>query len=253
VLIIPAIDLKNGKCVRLKQGEKQAETVFSHYPPVIASKWESLGAQILHLIDLDGAFSGIPQNKEVIQEIRKAIGIPIQLGGGIRTIQAVEAYLTIGINRVILGTAAYQEKGFLAEACSKFPGRIMVGIDAREGQVAVKGWAEQTDFPAIALARRCEQEGATAVIYTDILRDGMLSGINLHHTREIAQAVSIPVIASGGVATTEDIRNLIPLAHDGVAGVIIGRALYEGTVDLTEALRIAREQSAEDRGNKLLC
>ncbi|MFH0811570.1 MAG: 1-(5-phosphoribosyl)-5-[(5-phosphoribosylamino)methylideneamino]imidazole-4-carboxamide isomerase [Pseudomonadota bacterium] len=242
MLIIPAIDLKNGKCVRLEQGVMEKETLFSHHPREIARQWEALGAEMLHLVDLDGAFSGIPQNKVVIQEIRQAVTIPIQLGGGIRTLDVIEQYLSMGINRVILGTIAYQQKAFLSEACLQFPDRIVVGIDARNGKVAIKGWAEQTDFSAIELARRCEHEGAAAIIYTDILRDGMLTGVNLSATRMVAQAVSIPIIASGGVATIEDIRKLMPLTNDGVRGIIIGRALYEEKIDLKEAIWVAKGQ-----------
>lgn len=241
MLIIPAIDLKEGKCVRLEQGEKQKETIFSLHPPEVARKWEGLGAKMLHLIDLDGAFSGSPKNKEVIKEIRKEIRIPIQLGGGIRTLENIEHYLSLGINRVIIGTSAYKQTGFLSEACLKFPDQIVVGIDARNGKVAIKGWTEQTELSAIALAKQSEKEGVAAIIYTDIQRDGMLTGINLPATQMLAQAVSIPVIASGGVATTEDIKGLLPLAKNGVKGVIIGRALYEGKIDLTEAIRVAKE------------
>ena len=240
MLIIPAIDLRNGNCVRLKQGAKGEETVFSHQPQEIARKWESLGAQRLHLIDLDGAFSGVPTNKAVIQEIRKEITIPIQLGGGIRSLATIEAYISMGINWMILGTVALEGEDFLSQACSHHPGQIMVGIDARDGKVAIKGWAEQTAFSAIDLARRCEHAGVNAIIYTDIQRDGMLAGVNIASTREVAQAVSIPVIASGGVATIEDIRKLMPLSRDGVAGVVIGRALYEETIDLKEAMQVGK-------------
>jgi len=241
MLIIPAVDLKNGKCVRLEQGEMRKETVFSHHPPEVAKNWESLGAEILHLIDLDGAFSGRPQNKGVIQEIRQQLHIPIQLGGGIRTLDAIEGYLNMGIDRVVIGTAAYQQPGFLAEACLNFPDRILVGIDARNGKIAIEGWTEQTSFSAVAFAHRCENEGVTAIIYTDIQRDGMLTGVDFFATQKLAQAVSIPVIASGGVAAVEDIIRLLPLAQDGVMGVIIGRALYEGKIDLGEAIRVVKK------------
>jgi len=240
MLIIPAIDLKNGKCVRLEQGKMEQETIFSQDPPAVAQKWEALGAEMLHLVDLDGAFAGSPKNKPVIEKIVHAIRIPVELGGGIRTLESIEEYLNLGINRVIVGTVVYQQKNFLPEACAKFPGHIVVGIDARNGKVAIQGWAEQTDLSAIELAKKSEQEGATAIIYTDIQRDGMLTGINLDATRILAQAVSIPVIASGGVATIEDIKNLLPLAKEGITGVIIGRALYKGTINLTEALCVAK-------------
>lgn len=239
--IIPAIDLKNGKCVRLRQGEMDKTTVFSGSPPTIARQWQSLGAQMLHLIDLDGAFAGTPRNKTVIREVREAIHIPIQLGGGIRSIDTIAEYLTMGIDRVILGTAAYDNRRLLSESCSRFPGRIVVGIDARNGKVAVKGWAEQTPLSANDLARLSEMEGASAIIYTDITRDGMLTGINLRATQQVAQAVSVPVIASGGVATLQDVLEIIPLVKEGVKGVIIGRALYEGTIDLTKALQAVKD------------
>lgn len=245
MLIIPAIDLKRGKCVRLEQGEMERETVFSHHPPEIASKWEGLGAELLHIVDLDGAFSGTPRNKEVIKEMRQAIHIPMQLGGGIRDLDVIEQYLAMGINRVILGTAAYQQEQLLSEACLKFPGQILVGIDARNGKVAIKGWAEQTDLAAVALAHRCEREGVAAIVYTDIQRDGMLTGVNVSATRALAQEISIPVIASGGVAKLEDIIELMPLAQEGVVGVIIGRALYTGKIDLEEAIGLAKKSSTE--------
>ena len=240
MLIIPAIDLKNGECVRLEQGELERTTVFSHYPPEVAQKWEALGAEMLHLIDLDGAFAGTPQNKAVVKEIRQATRIPVQVGGGIRTIESIEEYLNLGINRVILGTAVYQQKNLLSEACARFPDQIVVGIDARNGKVAIKGWAEQTDLSAVQLAKHSAKQGVAALIYTDIQRDGMLTGINLEATRLLARSVSIPVIASGGVATIEDIKNLLPLTKDGIKGVIIGRALYKGTIDLKEALRVVK-------------
>ena len=240
MLIIPAIDLKNGECVRLEQGEMDRATVFSHHPPEVARKWETLGAEMLHLVDLDGAFAGSPKNKPIIEKIVRAIRIPVELGGGIRTLDTIEEYLTLGVNRVILGTVVYQQKNILSEACAKFPGRIVVGIDARNGKVAVQGWSEQTALSALELAKKSEQDGATAIIYTDIQRDGMLTGINLDATRILAQAVSIPVIASGGVATIEDIKNLLTLTKEGITGVIIGQALYKGTIDLTEALCLAK-------------
>lgn len=245
MLIIPAVDLKDGKCVRLEQGEVQRETVFSHHPAEIAKRWERLGGELLHIVDLDGAFAGSPRNKEVIEEIRQEIRIPIQLGGGIRELDVIEQYLALGINRVIIGTAAYQREEFVSEACGRFPGQILVGIDARNGNVAIKGWAEQTDLTAVALAHRCEHAGAAAIVYTDIQRDGMLRGINLAATKALARELSIPVIASGGVANMEDITALIPLAREGVVGVIVGRALYEGKLDLSEAIRAAKENALE--------
>lgn len=243
MLVIPAVDLKQGKCVRLQQGEMDRETVFSLNPAETAHAWESLGAEMLHVVDLDGAFSGSPENLTVVKEIRETIRIPIELGGGIRTLETIETCLSLGINRVILGTIAYQEPDFLQQACRAFPGKVAVGIDARNGNVAIKGWAEQTSLSAVELAQRCEHVGVAAIIYTDISRDGMLTGVNITATQRLAQAVSTPVIASGGVATLDDIRKLVPLAKDGVAGVIIGRALYAGTVSLKEAILAASSES----------
>jgi phosphoribosylformimino-5-aminoimidazole carboxamide ribotide isomerase len=240
MIIIPAIDLKDGKCVRLQQGEMDKETVFSTNPPEMAVQWEALGAEMLHLVDLNGAFSGSPENRSVVEQIRKAIQIPIELGGGIRSLETIEAYVSLGINRVILGTIACENPDFLTEACTRFPGRIAVGIDARNGNVAIKGWAEQTELSALELARRCQKKGVTAIIYTDITRDGMLTGVNAAATQELAQAVSIPVIASGGVATIDDIQKLLPLGRDGVEGVIVGRALYAGTISLKEAISLTK-------------
>jgi len=240
MLIIPAVDLKDGKCVRLKQGELQRETVFSRSPAEVAKRWERLGGELLHVVDLDGAFAGVPRNKEVIEEIRQEIRIPIQLGGGIRDLGIIEQYLGLGINRVIIGTAAYQQRELVSEACGHFPGQILVGIDARDGKVAIKGWAEQTDLPSVALAQRCERAGVAAIVYTDIQRDGMLTGVNLAATKALAREISIPVIASGGVARMKDIMDLLPLAEDGVMGVIVGRALYEGKIDLGEAIQAAK-------------
>jgi phosphoribosylformimino-5-aminoimidazole carboxamide ribotide isomerase len=240
MLIIPAIDLKEGRCVRLEQGEMERETVFSLHPARVAEQWKSQGAERLHLVDLDGAFAGQPKNKEAVREIRAAVDLPLELGGGIRTLAVIEEYLTLGVDQVIIGTAAYTPGDFLAHACRVFPGRVAVGIDARHGNVAIKGWAEQTQMSAVDLAKRCEQDGVTTLIYTDIHRDGMLTGVNISATRAFAQAVSIPVIASGGVVSVEDVVKLRPLEKDGVAGVIIGKALYAGTIDLSEAIRAAR-------------
>lgn len=240
MLIIPAIDLKAGKCVRLEQGEMARETVFSLHPARIAEQWNSQGAQWLHLVDLDGAFAGEPKNKEAVRDIRASVDLRLELGGGLRTLAAIEGYLRLGIDRVIIGTAAYEQGDFVAQACRAFPGRIAVGIDARDGNVAIKGWAEQTSMPAVELARRCEDQGVTALIYTDIVRDGMLTGVNISATQAFARAVSVPVIASGGVASIEDVVRLKPLEEDGVVGAIVGKALYAGTIDLAEAIRTAQ-------------
>lgn len=240
MLIIPAIDLKEGRCVRLEQGEMTRETVFSLHPARVAEKWKSQGAEWLHLVDLDGAFAGEPKNKEAVRGIRAAVDLRLELGGGIRTLAAIEDYLALGIDRAIIGTAAYEQGDFVAQACRAFPGHIAVGIDARNGNVAIKGWAEQTPMPAADLARRCEDHGVTALIYTDIYRDGMLTGVNVQATQVFARAVSVPVIASGGVASIEDVVRLRPLEGDGVVGAIVGKALYAGTIDLAEAIRLAQ-------------
>ncbi len=241
MLIIPAIDLKEGNCVRLEQGEMNRDTVFSDNPAEQALVWQRAGAELLHIVDLDGAFAGIPKNRSAITAILNAISIPAQLGGGIRDIATIEAYLLLGLSRVIIGTAAQRNPELVVEACNKFPGRIVVGIDAKNGMVAVQGWAELTGVTAVELARRFEDCGVAAIIYTDISRDGMMAGPNIDATRALAEAISIPVIASGGVSSLKDIKNLIDIEQSGVNGVITGKAIYSGAINLNEAIALTRQ------------
>lgn len=240
MIVIPAIDLKGGKCVRLQQGLMDRDTVYSDDPAAQALVWEGKGAELLHIVDLDGAFAGEPKNRASIEAIVAAVRIPTQLGGGIRDIPTIEAYLSLGIGRVIIGTAAQQNPALVEEACRRFPGRIVVGIDAKNGMVAVQGWAEVTGVTAIELARRFEGMGVAAIVYTDISRDGMLQGPNVEATRALAEAVSLPVIASGGVSSLDDIRRLCAIESSGVTGVITGKAIYTGALDLAEAIACAR-------------
>lgn len=240
MIIIPAIDLKDGKCVRLEQGLMEKDTVYSDDPAAMALHWQEEGGELLHLVDLDGAFAGAPKNRAAIEAIVAAVDIPTELGGGIRDLETIEAYLNLGIDRVILGTVAKENPALVEEACRRFAGRIVVGIDARDGLVAVRGWAEVTEKRAVDLAREMEGFGVTAIIYTDIARDGMLQGPNIEATRALAEAVSVPVIASGGVSNLQDIRNLLAIEAAGVAGVITGKAIYTGSLDLREAVAITK-------------
>lgn len=240
MIVIPAIDLKEGKCVRLEQGLMEKDTVFCDSPADQAREWERQGAELLHIVDLDGAFAGEPKNRASIEAIVKAIAIPTQLGGGIRDIPTIEAYLSFGIGRVILGTAAQRNPELVEEACRLFPGRIVVGIDAKNGMVAVQGWAEVTGVMAVDLAKRFEGYGVAAIIYTDIARDGMMQGPNIEATRALAEAISIPVIASGGVSSLKDIENLMAIEASGIAGAITGKAVYTGAIDLAEAVALTK-------------
>ncbi|MCK9419907.1 MAG: 1-(5-phosphoribosyl)-5-[(5-phosphoribosylamino)methylideneamino]imidazole-4-carboxamide isomerase [Nitrospirae bacterium] len=240
MLIIPAIDLKEGKCVRLEQGLMDKATVYSDDPATTAKHWESQGAEILHVVDLDGAFAGVPKNLDAIKAIRAAIKIAIEVGGGIRDMATISALVSIGIDRIILGTAAIENPAFVQEACNAFPGKIIVGIDAKDGMVAIKGWAEVTKVQAIDLAKQMQAYGVIAVIYTDIKRDGMLSGPNIEATQALARALHIPVIASGGVHTMKDIEQLLTVRHSGVSGVITGKAIYSGSLDLKEAITFVK-------------
>jgi phosphoribosylformimino-5-aminoimidazole carboxamide ribotide isomerase len=240
MIVIPAIDLKEGKCVRLEQGLMDKDTVFNDNPAAQARAWQDQGAELLHIVDLDGAFAGEPKNRAAIEAIVGAITIPSQLGGGIRDIETIEAYLALGLSRVIIGTAAQRNPELVREACAKFPGRIVVGIDAKNGMVAVQGWAEVTDITAVDLARKFEDCGVAAIIYTDISRDGMLQGPNLEATKALAEAISIPVIASGGVSSLKDIENLMAIEASGVTGVITGKAVYTGAIKLAEAVAMTR-------------
>jgi len=238
MLIIPAIDLKDGRCVRLFQGEMDKETIYFEDPVVAAKHWIAEGATFIHIVDLNGAVEGRPVHTKEVAAICQEAGPAVELGGGLRSIDAVEFALSLGVTRVVIGTAAYDNAEFLRLLCKKFPGKIVVGIDARQGKVAVKGWQETTGMDAVELAKRCEGDGAARIIYTDISRDGTREGVNVEETLKIARAVKIPIIASGGVATLDDIRNLLPLEKDGVEGVIVGRALYAGAFTLNEATNL---------------
>ena len=246
MLIIPAIDLKDGQCVRLKQGLMDEVTVFSSSPGEQAAHWVEQGARRLHVVDLNGAFAGKLKNETAIREIVKAVGeeIPIQLGGGIRDLDTIEHCLDKGISYVIIGTAAVKNPGFLHDACSAFPGQIIVGLDARDGKVAVDGWSKLTRHDVIDLARKCEDYGVEAVIYTDIGRDGMLTGINVKATVKLAQSLTIPVIASGGLSNIDDIRKLCAVESEGITGAIAGRAIYDGSLDFGAA------QAEADRASR---
>ncbi len=244
MIVIPAIDLKGGKCVRLKQGRMNEETVFSDKPQEMAANWYEKGAQRLHIVDLDGAVQGKPANRDAIRDIVKAVPIPVELGGGIRDMKTLEAYLDLGLHFVILGTVACKDPDLVREACRRFPGKIILGIDARGNRVAVEGWTEEWDMTPLHMARQFEDCGISAIIYTDIYRDGMRTGPNIEATGALARAVKIPVIASGGISGIEDVKNVAALSHDGVAGMITGRALYDGSLDLEAAIRVAKGSCA---------
>lgn len=243
MLLIPAIDLKDGHCVRLEQGDMNKATIFSEDPAAMARHWVKQGARRLHLVDLNGAFAGKPKNEAAILSILQAVGdeIPVQLGGGIRDLETIERLLDDGIETIIIGTAAVKNPGFLQEACLAFGGHIMVGLDARDGKVATDGWSKLTGHEVIDLAQKFENYGVEAIIYTDIGRDGMLQGINIEATVRLAQAVSIPIIASGGLTSLQDIEALCAVEADGVVGVIAGRAIYNGNINLTLAQKYADE------------
>lgn len=239
MIIIPAVDIKNGKCVRLVQGRMKDETIFSDKPEAMALKWARLGAQLIHVIDLDGAFAKRPRNMDSIRKILQAVDVPIQLGGGIRNRKTVHMYIEMGVKRVIIGTEAIKNPMFVKQVCQAYPNRIVVGIDARNGRVAIDGWTQTTQMGAIELAQQFEDCGVAAINFTDISRDGMQTGPNLEATRRLAEAVSIPVVASGGISSIEDLKNVLALEAVGVVGVIIGKALYSGRLDLKEALDLA--------------
>ena len=243
MLLIPAIDLKDGHCVRLKQGNMDQSTTFGEDPAVMARKWVSMGARRLHLVDLNGAFAGQPKNEAAIRKILKEVGseVDVQLGGGIRDLDTIERYLDAGLRYVIIGTAAVKNPGFLQDACTAFGGHIIVGLDARDGKVATDGWSKLTRHEVVDLGKKFEDYGVESIIYTDIGRDGMLTGINVEATVKLAQALSIPVIASGGLSNMADIEALCAVESDGVEGVICGRAIYSGDLDFAAAQARADE------------
>jgi phosphoribosylformimino-5-aminoimidazole carboxamide ribotide isomerase len=238
MLIIPAIDIKDGRCVRLFQGDMDKETIYFDRPIDAARHWAKEGATLVHIVDINGAVEGCPVHTREVEAICKETGLSVELGGGLRSPESVEAALALGVSRVVVGTAAYDNQEFLRVLCKQFPGNIVVGIDARDGRVAVKGWKETTSMDAVELAKRCEADGAARIIYTDISRDGTRQGVNIEETAKLARSVRIPIIASGGVATLDDIRNLLPLEKEGVEGVIVGRALYSGALTLSDARSI---------------
>ena len=240
MLMIPAIDLKDGRCVRLRQGRMDDDTVFSDDPVAVARQWQAAGARRLHLVDLDGAFAGEPRHAATIAAIGSACpGLPLEVGGGIRNLDIALAYLETGVSWAIIGTQAVRDPDFVRDACARHPGRIIVGLDARDGRVAVEGWAESSELDAVDFARSFTDAGVAAIIYTDIGRDGMLEGVNAEATARVARAAGVPVIASGGMKSLDDVRALAATGEPGIAGAILGRSIYEGTIDLAEAQRLA--------------
>lgn len=253
MLIIPAIDLKDGHCVRLKKGDMKSATVFSDDPGAMARHWVDQGAERLHLVDLNGAFAGKPKNEAAIKAVVAEVGddIPVQLGGGIRDLDTIERYLDDGVSFIVVGTAAVKTPGFLHDACVAFPGHIIVALDAKDGKVAVEGWSKLTGHDVIDLAQKFQDYGIEAVIYTDIGRDGMMTGVNIDATVELARSLAVPVIASGGINSIKDVEKLCRIESEGVVGAITGRAIYEGKLDFAAAAKLAREmteklQSGED-------
>ena len=240
MLLIPAIDLKNGQCVRLRQGRMDDVTVFSDDPVTVARRWADEGAERLHVVDLDGAIKGQPVNLKVVEQIAAAVKIPVQIGGGVRDEETVQRYLNAGVAYIIIGTKAVNTPHFLRDLCIEYPRHIIVGLDAKDGRVALNGWAKVTHHDVVEMAQHCERDGVEAIIYTDIGRDGMMNGFNAASTQKLAKAVNTPVIASGGVSSLDDIRVLKEIESDGVTGAIIGRALYEGGLSLKECLQAAR-------------
>jgi len=246
MLLIPAIDLKDGRCVRLRQGRMEDETVFGEDPVEVARRWVDAGARRLHMVDLNGAFAGKPVNAGAVKAVAEAFpDLPIQVGGGIRDEETVQVYLDAGVQFVIIGTKAVSAPHFVNDLCLEFPGHIIVGLDAREGKVAIDGWSKLSHHSVIDMAQRFEQDGVEAIVFTDIGRDGMMSGVNIDSTVELARAITIPVIASGGITSMADIRALCEVADEGIIGAITGRAIYEGTLDLAEAQKLADELAAQ--------
>lgn len=240
MIVIPAIDLKDGKCVRLAQGDFDRVTVYADDPVAMARNWQEQGAARLHLVDLDGSLAGTPKNRAQIKDIVRAVSVPVQIGGGIRNRETIEDYLDMGVAYVILGTAALKDEQFVRQVCRAYEGRIILGIDAGDGKVAIQGWTENTSASPVSLAKKYADEGLAAIIYTDIKRDGVGTGVNIQSTKALAQAVDIPVIASGGVAGVADIAQLMGIEEFGVAGVIVGKALYSGALSLAEANQAAQ-------------
>ncbi|HWQ95413.1 MAG TPA: 1-(5-phosphoribosyl)-5-[(5-phosphoribosylamino)methylideneamino]imidazole-4-carboxamide isomerase [Gammaproteobacteria bacterium] len=248
MLLIPAIDLKDGKCVRLRQGRMDDDTVFSDDPLAVADRWVKAGARRLHIVDLNGATAGRPVNAEVIHRIVKAHPeLPIQVGGGIRDEDTIQSYLDAGVHYAIIGTKAVNAPHFVADVCMEFPGHIMVGLDAKDGKVAIDGWSKLSNHDVIDLAQRFEKDGVEAIIYTDISRDGMMGGVNIEATVALARAITIPVIASGGVTNLDDIRALCKVADEGIMGAVVGRAIYEGTLDFKEGQKLADKLSKKSK------
>lgn len=246
MLLIPAIDLKDGKCVRLRQGRMEDETVFSDDPVAVAARWVEAGARRLHLVDLNGAFEGKPVNRDVVNAIAAAFPeLPIQIGGGIRDEETVQSYLDAGVTYVIIGTKAVSAPHFINDLCLEFPGHIIVGLDAKDGKVAIDGWSKLSKHDVIDMAKHFEEDGVSAIIYTDIGRDGMMTGVNVEATVKLAQSVNIPIIASGGITNLDDVRALCAVADEGISGAITGRAIYEGTLDFAEGQRLADELSPD--------
>jgi phosphoribosylformimino-5-aminoimidazole carboxamide ribotide isomerase len=242
MLIIPAIDLKDGKCVRLRQGKMEDETVFSEDPVAMAGQWVEAGARRLHLVDLNGAFEGKPMNAGIVHDICEAYpDLPVQIGGGIRDEDTVQTYLDAGVQYVIIGTKAVNAPHFVKDLCIEYPSHIIVGLDAKDGKVAIDGWSKLSKHDVIDMAQHFQDDGVSSIIYTDISRDGMMQGVNVEATVKLAQSVAIPIIASGGITNMDDIKALCKVAGEGIEGAITGRAIYEGTLDFTEAQKVADE------------
>jgi phosphoribosylformimino-5-aminoimidazole carboxamide ribotide isomerase len=249
MLLIPAIDLKDGRCVRLRQGRMEDETVFGEDPVEVARRWVDAGARRLHMVDLNGAFAGKPVNAGVVKAVAEAFpDLPIQVGGGIRDEETVQAYLDAGVQYVIIGTKAVSAPHFVNDLCLEFPGHIIVGLDAKDGKVAIDGWSKLSHHSVYDMAQRFEQDGVEAIVFTDIGRDGMMTGVNVDSTVELARAITIPVIASGGITSMDDIRALCAVADEGIMGAITRRAIYEGTLDLAEAQKLADELTGQQAG-----
>lgn len=242
MLIIPAIDLKDGKCVRLRQGRMEDETIFSDDPVAVAAQWVEQGARRLHIVDLNGAFAGEPVNAGVVHEIAEAFpDLPIQIGGGIRDEDTIQTYLSAGVEYVIIGTKAVNQPHFVNDICAEFPGHIIVGLDAKDGKVAIDGWSKLSKHDVIDMAKHFENDGVVSIVYTDIGRDGMMAGVNVESTVKLAQAVNIPIIASGGITNIEDVKALCAVQDEGISGAITGRAIYEGTLDFAAAQKLSDE------------